>query len=203
MSGAHGVQDVAFGPYTARDLDALAEGGKGFELEDGWLIELSPRPWLNWAAQTLARILEAAASHAGALVFVGAGGEWEISTPAGIRKPDVFIVPREVARAAIEDRMPQQIPGRELLFVAEVVSPGSASERADRSRKVTEYAALGIPQYWIVDLEPRPRVHVLALAAGAYESALMAEAGTELDVELPAGKPIPVRFDPAVLARFS
>ena len=166
MRSGNVARDVAYGPYTVRDLDALPESGKGFELEDGWLIELSPSPWHNWAAQQLAHVISEAADRAGASVFVGAGGEWEVSTPAGIRKPDVFMVPREVARAAIEDRAPQQIPGRELLFVAEVVSPGSASERSDKSRKVSEYAALSIPDYWIVDLDPRPKVHALTLADG-------------------------------------
>jgi Putative restriction endonuclease len=38
--------------------------------------------------------------------------------------------------------------------VAEVISPGSGSERTDRLRKVGEYARLGIPQYWIVEHPP-------------------------------------------------
>jgi Uma2 family endonuclease len=202
MIGGSTARDVAYGPYTVRDLDALPEGGKGFELEDGWLTELSPSPWCNWAGQKLAGILNEAGERSGASIFVGVGGEWEISTPAGIRKPDTFIVPREVARAAIEDRSPQQIPGRGLLFVAEVVSPGSGSERTDQVRKVAEYAALGVPQYWIVDLDPRPRVQILVLADGGYRAAQTAEAGADLTVELEADKQFSVTFDPAVLARF-
>jgi len=202
MSGGGPARDVAHGPYTVRDLDALPEGGKGFELEDGWLIELSPSPWHNWAGQRLARILEEAAAEAGAEVFVGVGGEWEIGTPAGIRKPDTFMVPREVARAAIEERSLRQIPGRELLFVAEVVSPGSGSERTDRVRKVSEYAALAVPQYWIVDLEPHPRVRVLELHRDAYRQVGLTEAGTVVTSVLEADKPVTVTFDPADLARF-
>jgi hypothetical protein len=38
--------------------------------------------------------------------------------------------------------------------VAEVISPGSGSERTDRLRKVGEYVRLGIPQYWIVEHTP-------------------------------------------------
>jgi Uma2 family endonuclease len=203
MGSAGTIREVGFGPYTIRDLDAMPEGGKGFELEDGWLIELAPSPWHNWAGQKLARIIEDAAARAGASVFVGTGGEWEISTPAGIRKPDTFMVPHDVARAAVEDRTPQQIPGRDLLFVAEVVSPGSASERTDRVRKVSEYAALGIPRYWIVELDPRPRVRALMLADGAYHAESVVEAGSELSAELDAGKPFTVVFDPAVLAVLS
>jgi Uma2 family endonuclease len=202
MSGGGPARDVAYGPYTVRDLDALPEGGRGFELEDGWLIELSPSPWHNWAGQRLARIIEEAAAAAGAEVFVGVGREWEIGTPAGVRKPDTFVVPREVARAAIEERSLRQIPGRELLFVAEVVSPGSGSERTDRVRKVSEYAALGVPQYWIVDLEPHPRVRVLDLRGDAYQQVGLIEAGTVVTSVLEADKPVTVTFDPSDLARF-
>jgi Uma2 family endonuclease len=45
-----------------------------------------------------------------------------------------------------------------LYLVAEVISPGSGSERTDRLRKVSEYARLGIPQYWIIEHTPRPTV---------------------------------------------
>jgi hypothetical protein len=31
MIGGSAARDVAYGPYTVRDLDALPEGGKGFD----------------------------------------------------------------------------------------------------------------------------------------------------------------------------
>ena len=62
-------------------------------------------------------------------IVVCDGGDWEISTPAGVRKPDVFVIPRETARAAIIEESPKLIPGAELYLVAEVISPGSGSER--------------------------------------------------------------------------
>jgi hypothetical protein len=64
-------------------------------------VAASPRH--NWALRDLARIVERAAVDAGSQVVVCDGGEWEISTPAGGRKPDVFVVPREAARAAITE----------------------------------------------------------------------------------------------------
>lgn len=33
--------DAGFGPYTVLDLYELPEDGKGFELEDGWLVEVA------------------------------------------------------------------------------------------------------------------------------------------------------------------
>jgi len=198
-TSAHGPQ---FGPYTVLDLHALPEDGKGFELEDGWLVEVAASSRHNWALRTLARIIERAAAQAGSQAVVCDGGEWEISTPAGVRKPDVFVVPREVARAAIIDESPRLIPGTELYLVAEVISPGSGSERTDRLRKVTEYARLGIPQYWIVEHSPRLTVQVLTLADGTYTAAPAIAEGTTLDAVIDADKPITVSFDPADLLDF-
>jgi Uma2 family endonuclease len=195
----HGSQ---FGPYTVLDLQQLPEDGKGFELEDGWLIEVAASSRHNWALRTLARILEGAAASAGSQAVVCDGGEWEISTPAGVRKPDVFVVPREVARAAIIEESPRLIPGTELYLVAEVISPGSGSERTDRLRKVSEYARLGIPQYWIVEHAPRLAVQVLTLADGAYVATPPVMEGTRLEALVAADKPFTVSFDPAGLLDF-
>jgi Uma2 family endonuclease len=119
-----------------------------------------------------------------------------------VRKPDVFVVPREVARAAIIDESPRLIPGTELYLVAEVISPGSGSERTDRLRKVSEYARLGIPQYWIVEHSPRLTVQVLILTDGTYTATPMVTEGTLLEAVIDADKPIAVSFDPAELLDF-
>lgn len=195
----HGTQ---FGPYTVLDLHELPEDGKGFELEDGWLIEVAASSRHNWVLRTLARIIERAAADAGSQAIVCDGGEWEISTPAGVRKPDVFVVPREIARAAIIEESPRLIPGTELFLVAEVISPGSGSERTERLRKVGEYARLGIPQYWIVEHTPRPSVQVLTLDGGTYTAASAVTEGTRLEVVIDADKPFIVAFDPVDLLDF-
>ena len=191
-----------FGPYTVLDLHQLPEDGKGFELEDGWLIEVAASSRHNWALRTLARIIEGAATRAGSQAVVCDGGEWEISTPAGVRKPDVFVVPREIARAAIIDESPKLIPGTELFLVAEVISPGSGSERTDRLRKVSEYARLGIPQYWIVEHTPRLAVQILTLVDGVYTATPAVTEGTTLEAVIDADKPFTISFDPADLLNF-
>jgi Uma2 family endonuclease len=198
-TSVHGTQ---FGPYTVLDLHALPEDGKGFELEDGWLVEVAASSRHNWALRTLARVIERAAAQACSQAVVCDGGEWEISTPAGVRKPDVFVVPRDVARAAIIDESPRLIPGTELYLVAEVISPGSGSERTDRLRKVSEYARLGIPQYWIVEHSPRLTVQVLTLADGTYAAAPTVAAGNRLEAVIDADKPVTISFDPAELLDF-
>lgn len=189
-------------PYTILDLHELPEDGKGFELEDGWLIEVAGGARHNWALRSLARIIERAVAEVGSQAVVCDGGEWEISTPAGVRKPDVFVIPREIARAAIIEESPKLIPGTELYLVAEVISPGSGSERTDRLRKVEEYARLGIPQYWLVEHTPRPSVQVLTLADGAYIADPAILEGTRLEVVIDADKPVTVSFDPADLLAF-
>jgi Uma2 family endonuclease len=191
-----------FGPYTVLDLHELPDDGKGFELEDGWLIEVAASSRHNWVLRTLARIIEDAAARAGSQAVICDGGEWEVSTPVGVRKPDVLVIPREVARAAIIEESPRLIPGTELYLVAEVISPGSGSERTDRLRKVVEYARLGIPQYWIVEHSPRLAVQVLTLTDGAYTASPPITEGTMVEAVIDADKPFTVSFDPASLLDF-
>jgi Uma2 family endonuclease len=185
-----------YGPYTLYDLDALPEDGKRYELADGWLTELSPSPWHDHAADRLKDILKNAARQTGAEVYV-AGGPNDISTPAGIRKPDVFVVPRDVARTAISGKVRTYYAG-DLLLVAEVISPRGGSEQVDRVRKVREYASAGIPQYWIVDLEPEARVTILALHGDGYALDAEVRSGHTLTVS----QPFAISFDPGSLTGF-
>lgn len=187
------------GPYTVLDLHALPEDGKGVELEDGWLIEVAASSRHNWAVQNLGLIIQNAATDAKAPVVVCYGGEWEISTPAGVRKPDVFVIPRETARAAIIEESPKLIPGGHLLLAVEVVSPGSGSERTDRVRKVMEYPRLGIPQYWIVEHTPQALVQVLSLGGDGYLPVPPVRQGARFTAEVDPGNPFAVSFDPAEL----
>jgi Uma2 family endonuclease len=183
-----------YGPYTLYDLDALPEDGKRYELADGWLTELSPSPWHDHAADRLKDILRDAARLAGAEVYV-AGGPNDISTPAGVRKPDVFVVPRDVARAAISGKV-RTYYAADLLLVVEVISPRSGSEQVDRVRKVAEYARAGIPVYWIVDLEPEVKVTILTLHGGEY----VLDADIRAGHTLATSQPFVISFDPGSIA---
>jgi Uma2 family endonuclease len=53
----------------------------------------------------------------------------------------------------------------------EVVSPGKENQDRDYRYKRSEYAARGIAEYWIVDLE-RAQVVALTLVDGLYEEAV-------------------------------
>jgi Uma2 family endonuclease len=54
-----------------------------------------------------------------------------------------------------------------LLLVVEVVSPDS--ETTDRVIKRAEYAAAGVPRYWIVDGDKANTVHMLKLGQNDFE----------------------------------
>jgi Uma2 family endonuclease len=188
---------VGYGPYTVEDLHALPDEGKSCELVDGWLIELSPNTRHDFLASRLGRIIERAAEDAGAAVYVQA--PMDISTPAGVRRPDVGIMRADTAATARELGM-SLYHGADLLLAVEVVSRGSGSEREDRVRKVGEYADAGIPQYWIVDFDPHPKIQILRLSEGRHYG----EPVNLLAIDtLKVTEPFPISFDLAVLANFS
>lgn len=95
----------------------------------------------------------------------------EIVVAGRVRMPDLMILGEDLAavllasgRSTITEDMPAP------LLAVEVVSPGKANEDRDYRFKRSEYAARGIPEYWIVD-PTRATVMVLILVDGLYELA--------------------------------
>lgn len=85
-----------------------------------------------------------------------------------VRFPDLIILTEELF-AAIDGRratITQDMPPPAL--VVEVVSPGKVNEDRDYRYKRSEYAARGIPEYWIVD-PTQAKVTVLIWVDGLYE----------------------------------
>ena len=88
-----------------------------------------------------------------------------------VRLPDLIILTEELF-AAIGGRratITQDMPSPAL--VVEVVSPGKVNEDRDYRYKRSEYAARGIPEYWIVD-PGKEKITVLTLVDGLYEEAV-------------------------------
>jgi Uma2 family endonuclease len=88
-----------------------------------------------------------------------------------VRFPDLIILTEELF-AAIDGRratITQDMPPPAL--VVEVVSPGKVNEDRDYRYKRSEYAARGIPEYWIVD-PSQAKVTVLIWVDGMYEEAV-------------------------------
>ncbi len=88
-----------------------------------------------------------------------------------VRFPDLMILTEELfgaidgRRATITQDMPPPA------LVVEVVSPGKVNEDRDYRYKRSEYAARGIPEYWIVD-PSQAKVTVLIWVDGLYEEAV-------------------------------
>ncbi|GAB4149807.1 MAG: Uma2 family endonuclease [Cyanobacteria bacterium J069] len=142
-----------------------------YELIDGALVELPPESELNnWIANHLFLLFVAAQVVNPRLIRTHA---CEIQVPvllpkdAANRYPDLVILRDEhlaltQARLTITREMP---PPR---LIAEVVSPGRANRERDYDRKRNQYAAIAIPEYWLIDPELQS-VTVLKLDGTTYQ----------------------------------
>ena len=133
--------------YTADMVRALPDDGNRYEVVYGeLLVTPAPRPWHEIIQ---GRILVAVATwlrrYPVGEVF---GSRADISWgPDVLVSPDVFVVAIEQARTLDWSKM------RDLLLVAEVLSPSSGKH--DRFIKRRRYQEAGIPLYWIVDPDER------------------------------------------------
>ncbi len=112
-----------------------------------------------------------------------------------LREPDVIFVSRE-RRVKPEDK---RLGGADL--VMEVVSPDDSSHERDYNEKRADYAALKIPEYWIVDPQTE-RITVLALKGKQYRvhgefapgeqatSVLLDGFGVDVSAEFQAGRQV-------------
>ncbi|MFC0864681.1 Uma2 family endonuclease [Sphaerimonospora cavernae] len=196
MSVAYDDREHSYnhGPYMIADLDRMPRDAR-YELVNGWIV-MSPWPSIrhDHAVRNLRMQLEAAVTRVGADLYVN--GPVDVFTSTGIRVPDVAVIDGKAARRAIE-RDDRAYQGADLLLVVEVVSRESGSERTDRYEKPSEYAAAGIGEYWVVDLEPKPNITVWTLVPGhgVYRRAERVFAGDLLEVRAP----VELTIDPAVL----
>ena len=93
------------------------------------------------------------------------GQDFELRTREGAaREPDLLVVLNEH-----RDRFEEMRLVGAADVVAEVISPDGVTR--DRRDKLAEYAAAGIPEYWVIDPgEGKESVEVFALTAdGSYE----------------------------------
>lgn len=105
-----------------------------------------------------------------------------------VRRPDVVVVRSALARDRA-GKPEHRLLAREVLFVAEVVSPSSVER--DLVTKRREYALAGIPSYLIVDLRYEPGE--LTLYADRDGAGLFVNVEPALRVDiLVAGRAIPV-----------
>jgi len=158
------------------DLPDEIEG----ELVDGYLVEeeapeLIHEAIVGWLIHKLGDW-----AYARGGIVAASGAKFAVGERTG-RRPDVTVF--------LPERMP---PGGSLVrtppYVAvEIVSQTARDRRRDRVEKHAEYAAFGIPWYWIVDWRPRTIEVFARQADGRYGRALCATSGAQADVPGCAG----------------
>ena len=160
------VKFNSFEEYLSYSDETPMEGR--YELIDGALVELPPESEPNnWIALNLRDYLIQVVSRR--LVRVHA---LELQVPvlqprdAANRYPDLVVLRPEhlqltQRRLTITLDMP---PPR---LIVEVVSPGKTNQDRDYVHKRAQYAAIGVPEYWLIDPVAQT-VMVLTLEGEAY-----------------------------------
>ncbi|VXD16736.1 conserved hypothetical protein [Planktothrix serta PCC 8927] len=156
--------------YTFEEYLAYDEGtNKRYELVDGKLELMNPPTFRHLLiAKFIERILEIEIERLSLpwLCFKEAGIRtgWKKS-----RLTDVYIITREQVRELLDESAICQTPP---LLAVEVVSPDSVTR--DYRYKRSEYAALGISEYWIIDPITN-KISVLLWEEGLYEETIFTE----------------------------
>jgi Uma2 family endonuclease len=154
--------------FTLEEYLAYDDGtDTKYELEDGELVEMPAEANKNnrIAIYLLSEFLKFIP------FYLICHKDTEIVIPgnfARVRYPDLIILTEETFAAIRHGKrgiITQDMPSPAL--VIEVVSPGKANEERDYRYKRSDYAARGIPEYWIIDPE-RQQVAVLRLIDGLY-----------------------------------
>ena len=173
------------GPWTIDDLADTPDDGNRYEIFDGSLL-VSPPPALPHgdAVYRLRRRLEAhAPEHLRVVENVGV----LIATGRSLFVPDLTVVRSEAMR-----RPAAALQAPDALLVVEVLSPGNAGR--DLVIKRHEYAAGGIPEYWIVDKNERTLTVLTRPEQGkGYLDATVVKAGDRFETD----DPVPLSLDPA------
>ncbi|MGK7942460.1 MAG: Uma2 family endonuclease [Crocosphaera sp.] len=134
-----------------------------YELVDGRLVLMNPptvRHFLlaKFLEMTFDQLIEKNALPLICFRDAGVRTGWRKS-----RLPDVFITTKESASELLDQSAIFQIPP---LLIVEIVSPESVTR--DYRYKRSEYAALGVDEYWIVDPK-NETIMILLLEEGLYE----------------------------------
>ena len=141
---------------------------KQYEFVGGELIEMPPESPVNSkiALFLLASLLEVLDEerlcHKDTEIVVSGS---QVQT----RLPDLIVLSEELALALADSNrgtITLEMPPPELII--EVVSPGKTNEERDYRFKRSEYAARGVPEYWVIN-PYESKITVFTLVAGFYE----------------------------------
>jgi len=164
--------------YTWEDFIGLPDDDRR-ELLDGRLVEMDvPNEAHEWVVAMLVHRLQGwAMSNQVGIVFAS-GYKVRIRRDRGFM-PDVQLFRaggRPLQHAGLESGAPD--------LAVEVISPSSG--RYDRVHKLQGYAAIGVPEYWIVDPERQTLERLELDESGAYRIADALEGDATLE---PASMP--------------
>jgi Uma2 family endonuclease len=141
-----------------------------YELVGGELIAMPPEDRINSkiALFLLARLLDVFPEDR--LCYKDT--EIEVAgVMAQTRLPDLMLLSEALAAVLGDGRgtITRDMPPPEL--IVEVVSPGATNEQRDYRYKRSEYAARGIPEYWVINPQAG-QITIFTLEAGFYEEAV-------------------------------
>ena len=172
------------GPWTVGDLCEIPEDNNRYEICDGSLL-VSPPPTLKhgFATHRLMKLLDRHTPDHLLTVSVGMGFGFRGGTSYFI--PDLLVIVAEASR-----RTGLMLDPQDVLLAVEVLSP--ATRRRDLVLKRSQYAAAGIPDYWIVDAEQQT-VTLLRLDGASYREEVTVKAGEPWTMT----RPFKVTIDPA------
>ena len=161
---------ATFEDYLAHS-DEMALVGR-FQLIDGELVELPPESEPNdFVADNLQFYLAMANLFSRRLVKTHT---CEVQVPVlhpkdpANRFPDLVIL-REEHLALTQRRLTITLDMPPPRLIAEVVSPGKTNRDRDTIHKRSQYAALGVPEYWLIDPDGKT-VTVLTLSGEDYQT---------------------------------
>ncbi len=158
---------TSFESYLSAEASDLPEGR--CEYWDGELVEVMTESIENCSIAVFIQLALIAIGVQFKLIHTGKV-EVEVIGKPKTRFPDLTVL-EDIHLSLLEKRatITRKMPPPRL--VVEVVSPGNESKdnyKRDYHDKRDQYAAIGIPEYWIVDPD-RAWVMVGTLVSGAYE----------------------------------
>lgn len=166
-------------PVSLDEFIARYGGDNRYELIDGEVFNLEPTGQHEEVAALITAKICVQIDRLGLPWFVLQRGLFRPSSASMTAfRPDVMVVDRtEVAKESLWQEQSIITRGDSIKFVAEVVS---GNWQNDYARKVEDYAALGIPEYWIADYlglggirhigKPKqPTLSICTLVDGEYE----------------------------------
>lgn len=122
-------------------------------------------------------------------------GNWKVKRDVGVyvgvnpqtgkersRTPDLTVLTSAQWAAIRADETKAAVTKTPPLLVVEIVSPGS--KKTDYQTKEQEYKTIGVPEYWIVDLQ-NSKITVLQLVGNEYQASELTEKQQIISQTLP------------------